>query len=74
MQINEKLLNKYGFFDVWKFQKKEENKAAILSLSERLETIDAIKELRCRWENIFWGLLAGNVFDAGAQYILTLHN
>jgi hypothetical protein len=65
LQLNERLLNKYGFFDVWRLQKLEENSKALSLLGARLEKVAAISEPRTRWETLFWGLLASNIFDSG---------
>jgi hypothetical protein len=65
LQLNERLLNKYGFFDVWRLQKLEENTKALALLGPRLEKVAAIADQRQRWENLFYGLLASNIFDSG---------
>ena len=36
---------------------------------QRLKEIDAITDQRERWEELFFGLLAGNVFDYGATAV-----
>jgi uncharacterized protein with ATP-grasp and redox domains len=69
LELNEAILVKYGFRDVWKKQKEMENFAAVKFLSKRLEDIDQIKDSRQRWEELFRGVLAGNIFDSGATAI-----
>lgn len=69
LEINEELLKKYAFIDVWKVQKQVENSRALQLLKERLEEIDAIKDDHKRWEELFRGVLAGNIFDSGATAV-----
>lgn len=68
LQLNERLLKKYGFTDVWRLQKLEENSKALTLLSTRLEKVAAISDPRQRWENLFTGLLASNIFDSGKSW------
>lgn len=69
LEMNEKILKKNGFQDVWKNQKKVENIQALNLLSQRLRQIDSIEDQRSRWIEIFKGVLAGNIFDAGATAV-----
>lgn len=69
LEINEQLLTKNGFIDVWKSQKQFENSRAIQLLKERLDEIDAIEEENKRWGELFRGVLAGNIFDSGATAV-----
>ncbi|KAG5682011.1 hypothetical protein PVAND_011406 [Polypedilum vanderplanki] len=69
LMLNERLLNKYGFFDVWRLQKLEENTKALSLLGARLEKVDNISDNRKRWENLFCGLLASNIFDSGSSAV-----
>jgi uncharacterized protein with ATP-grasp and redox domains len=72
LELNEKLLKKYGFEDVWKLQKHIENFTAITLLSRRLKEIDEIEDNRQRWYELFRGVLAGNIFDSGATAVQEL--
>lgn len=66
LELNEFFLKKNGFFDIWKDQKTQENSQALKLLSQRFSEIDEITDDRERWEEIFRGVLAGNIFDSGA--------
>lgn len=78
LEINEELLSKYGFKDVWKHQKENENLRALKMLHNRLKEIDSIAEPehhqvnRRKWEELFRGVLAGNIFDSGATAVQSL--
>lgn len=41
---------------------------------QRLKEIDRITDVRVRWEKIFFGLFAGNVFDYGATAVQEIIN
>ncbi|XP_060810423.1 4'-phosphopantetheine phosphatase isoform X2 [Amyelois transitella] len=69
LDINETCLRSQGFFDLWKDQKKYENDNALASLSTRLAEIDAMPDDRQKWIELGRGLLAGNMFDRGAQAV-----
>ncbi|CAH2068787.1 unnamed protein product, partial [Iphiclides podalirius] len=69
LDVNETCLRSQGFFDLWKQQKKYENDAALASLSSRLAEIDALPNDRQKWTEICRGVLAGNMFDWGAQAV-----
>ncbi|KPI93421.1 PREDICTED: pantothenate kinase 4 [Papilio xuthus] len=69
LDINETCLRSQGFFDLWKQQKKYENDTALASLRSRLNEIDALPTERQRWTEICRGVLAGNMFDWGAQAV-----
>jgi hypothetical protein len=60
-------MTEFGFFDVYAIEKREENKLGLELLSERCATIDKIESIDKRWHELFRGLLAGNVYDYGAQ-------
>lgn len=79
LEINEELLSKYGFRDVWKNQKENENLRALKMLHKRLKEIDSIiaepehhQVNRRKWEALFRGVLAGNIFDSGATAVQSL--
>jgi hypothetical protein len=60
LELNEKLLRKYKFQDVWQNQKQTENFEAMLMLNERLNEIDKILYNPYeKWQEIFRGVLAG---------------
>lgn len=69
LEMNETLLRRYGFTDPWLKQKKTENTAAITLLQARLEEIDAVENISQRWTELVRGVLAGNMFDWGAQAV-----
>lgn len=69
LELNEKLLKKFGFKDIYQSQKKLENSQAIKVLNERLHEIDEITDVRQRWLELFRGVLAGNIFDSGATAV-----
>jgi uncharacterized protein with ATP-grasp and redox domains len=72
LELNENLLKQYGFKDVWRAQKHVENYTAVTLLSQRLAEIDEITDTRKRWEELFRGVLAGNIFDSGATAVQEL--
>ncbi|XP_055600819.1 4'-phosphopantetheine phosphatase [Uranotaenia lowii] len=69
LELNESSLRAYGFDDPWKEQKKIENDASIRQLSARLQQIDELKGSNDKWIEIVKGVLAGNMFDWGAQAV-----
>lgn len=69
LELNELLLKKHDFKDVWKAQKSAENLRALKVLHKRLAEIDRIDDYRKRWEELFRGVLAGNIFDSGATAV-----
>ncbi|KAJ2943775.1 hypothetical protein O0L34_g8095 [Tuta absoluta] len=72
LDINETCLRAQGFFDLWKQQKKYENETALASLAARLAEIDAMPDDRQRWIELCKGVLAGNMFDWGAQAVTSI--
>lgn len=69
LELNETSLRRFGFDDPWKEQKQFENEASIKKLGSRLEYIDQIADSRTKWTEIIKGVLAGNMFDWGAQAV-----
>ncbi len=65
--MREHCMTEFGFFDVYAIEKREENKLGLELLSDRCDFIDNIENLDHRWHELFRGLLAGNVYDYGAQ-------
>lgn len=69
LDVNETCLRSQGFFDLWKQQKKSENESAMAALGSRLAEVDEILDDRTKWTEICKGILAGNMFDWGAQAV-----
>ncbi|XP_004531491.1 pantothenate kinase 4 [Ceratitis capitata] len=72
LELNEIQLRVYGFGDPWRKQKELENTAALAALSKRLEELDAITDNTARWTELIRGVLAGNMFDWGAQAVTSI--
>lgn len=69
LELNQKSLKLYGFSDPWKEQKKLENEASLKKLQARLQLLDQIEDMNEKWTAIIKGVLAGNMFDWGAQAV-----
>lgn len=69
LKLNETLLRRYGFTDPWLRQKRLENASAVARLKQRLQELDALADEDTRWTELVRGVLAGNMFDWGAQAI-----
>lgn len=67
LDLREHLMTEFGFFDVYSIEKREENKLGLELLTERCNFIDSIQDADKRWHEVFRGVLAGNVYDYGAQ-------
>ncbi|VVC95430.1 unnamed protein product [Leptidea sinapis] len=74
LDINETCLRAQGFFDLWKQRKKYENDSALAQLSSRLAEVDALQDERQKWTELSKGVLAGNMFDWGAQAATSILN
>jgi uncharacterized protein with ATP-grasp and redox domains len=72
LELNEQILKKNGFKDVWQVQKQVENTQALSILALRLTQIDSIQDPNTKWLEVFRGVLAGNIFDAGATAVQDL--
>ncbi|XP_030384103.1 pantothenate kinase 4 [Scaptodrosophila lebanonensis] len=72
LQLNEIQLRRFGFTDPWLRQKQVENATAKARLKDRLQEIDAIENDDLRWTELVRGVLAGNMFDWGAQAIASI--
>lgn len=72
LKLNETMLRRYGFADPWLKQKQLENASAKARLKQRLEEIDVIQDTDARWTELVRGVLAGNMFDWGAQAIASI--
>lgn len=72
LDVNETCLRAQGFFDLWQQQKQYENETALARLRTRLIEIDSIHDTRQRWAELCHGVLAGNMFDWGAQAVTAI--
>lgn len=72
LKLNETMLRRFGFTDPWLRQKQQENASAKARLKQRLQEIDAIENEDARWTELVRGVLAGNMFDWGAQAIASI--
>lgn len=63
-------MSEFKFVDVYLNEKREENKLGLNLLTSRLDFLENIKDPSERWYHVFKGLLAGNVYDYGAQAFL----
>ncbi|ALC38236.1 CG5828 [Drosophila busckii] len=72
LKLNETMLRRYGFTDPWLQQKQQENASAKARLKQRLLEIDAITNEQARWTELVRGVLAGNMFDWGAQAVASI--
>ncbi|CAO1387437.1 unnamed protein product [Diamesa hyperborea] len=68
LEINEQLLTKFGFEDVWKEQKYMENTRALAQFKNRIDFLDKLSNEE-KWIQLFRGILAGNIFDSGAAAV-----
>ncbi|XP_055677696.1 4'-phosphopantetheine phosphatase [Lutzomyia longipalpis] len=68
LDLNEMCLRRHGFSDPWRDQKILENKTALRMLRLRFEEVDKLRDNE-RWIELVRGLLAGNMFDWGAQAV-----
>ncbi|XP_052864917.1 4'-phosphopantetheine phosphatase [Anopheles cruzii] len=69
LNIIESALKMHGFDDPWKEQKAIENNASVSLLKQRLHQLDALACDREKWTEVVRGVLAGNMFDWGAQAV-----
>jgi len=67
LDLREHCMSEFGFFDVYLSEKREENRLGLEFLSERCGCIEALASQEEKWHEIFKGVLAGNVYDYGAQ-------
>ncbi|XP_054744256.1 4'-phosphopantetheine phosphatase [Anastrepha obliqua] len=72
LELNETQLRLFGFPDPWHQQKQLENTAAIAALKKRFEELDDIDDNALRWTELVRGVLAGNMFDWGAQAVTSI--
>ncbi|XP_058465678.1 4'-phosphopantetheine phosphatase isoform X2 [Malaya genurostris] len=69
LELNESTLRMFGFDDPWKEQKLIENSGSIKKLNARLHHLDQLENSTVKWIEIVKGVLAGNMFDWGAQAV-----
>jgi hypothetical protein len=67
LELREHCMSEFNFFDVYSYEKRDENRCGLEYLAERWEFINKIECQEEKWYNLFKGLLAGNVYDYGAQ-------
>lgn len=72
LEYNDKQLHLCGFEDPWLEQKKSENELALSLFAERIKEIDEIQDVKQRWVELVRGVLAGNMFDWGAQAVANI--
>ncbi|WKY17335.1 hypothetical protein Q1695_001719 [Nippostrongylus brasiliensis] len=72
LDLREQLLNEQNFDDSYLNQKTLENAAAIKELPSLLRTLDEVVVSSERLFRVAVGLLAGNVFDWGAQKVIEM--
>ncbi len=66
-ELRNSVLHTFGIRDEYRLLKQRENEAAIAALPQRLNAIDEIDDDIRRFEELFRGMLAGNLFDMGAD-------
>jgi hypothetical protein len=67
LEMREHCMSEFNFFDVYSYEKRDENRCGLEYLVERLDFINGIESEEEKWYNLFKGILAGNVYDYGAQ-------
>lgn len=67
LELREHCMSEFSFFDVYSYEKREENRHGLEILTDRCDYLNSINDQKERWYQIFKGLLAGNVYDYGAQ-------
>ncbi|KAK6766060.1 hypothetical protein RB195_025772 [Necator americanus] len=72
LDLREQMLNEQDFDDSYLTQKTVENAAALQQLASLLKSIDEVKADPERLFRVSKGLLAGNVFDWGAQKVVEM--
>ncbi len=67
LDLREHLMSEFKFVDVYLNEKREENKLGLDLLAVRLEELNKVLDPKEKWYHLLKGLLAGNVYDYGAQ-------
>ena len=71
-RFRQSLLQKFGFNDPYKVLKKYENNTAASIYPDVIKRIDEASQSE-RWELLFRGLFAGNIFDMGSPKTIEMH-
>ncbi len=72
-EFRQGLLDKHGWPDPYLGVKQRENALAAKLYPEVIEKIDALEPAH-RWDMLFRGLMAGNMFDLGAPKTIEMYN
>ncbi|CAD6187556.1 unnamed protein product [Caenorhabditis auriculariae] len=72
LDLREQILNEHGFDDAYSLQKEMENSAAVRSYTNVIANISKIQDFEQKWILLSRGMLAGNVFDWGAEKVIQL--
>ncbi|KAI9592048.1 fumble-domain-containing protein [Syncephalis fuscata] len=72
LDLRERCLHEFGFFDVFEPVKRREVDASINTLPGILKQVDAITDIREKWTLLINNVLAGNMFDWGSNQTLEL--
>ena len=73
LDLREHCMSEFKFFDVYSNEKHNENRKGIELLPGRLKELEEIINEDELWFHLFKGLLAGNVYDYGAQAFIQKH-
>uniref|UniRef100_A0A0D6R5X5 Damage-control phosphatase ARMT1-like metal-binding domain-containing protein n=1 Tax=Araucaria cunninghamii TaxID=56994 RepID=A0A0D6R5X5_ARACU len=68
-RLREQCLREFGFRDIFKKVKDEENTKALTLFEQVVQLLDNIEEEVQRLENLIRGIFAGNIFDLGAAQL-----
>src|SRR5687767_5355892 len=71
-EFRQTILNKYGWCDPYERIKERENRLAAEIYPRVIEEIDRTPA-NARWEALFRGLFAGNMFDLGAPHTIAMY-
>lgn len=74
LDLREHCMSEFKFVDVYSNEKHEENRMGLELLPDRLKCLDEITDEDEHWFHLFKGLLAGNVYDYGAQAFIQKHD
>ncbi|UCD29393.1 MAG: DUF89 family protein [Planctomycetota bacterium] len=71
-QFRQSMLGKFGFNDPYKIVKQYENAAAVRMYPDIIKVIDETTDEK-RWDMLFRGLFAGNIFDMGSPKTIEMY-
>lgn len=74
LMYREIALQEAGFHDIYKRIKLEENEKALKLLPGVLEELDACGDDEARWELLWRGVCAANIFDLGAAHTTEMYH